>query len=109
MIGANELRDIAPYLAPRFLGAAFCPEEGQIDPLRGTAALLAPGEARRRARRGAGLEVTAIARDGAAFAVTTESGTIRAGRVVDRGRAVVRADRRAGRRARCRSAAWCSR
>ena len=38
LIGANELRDIAPYLAPRFLGAAFCPAEGQIDPLRGTAA-----------------------------------------------------------------------
>lgn len=81
VIGANELRDIAPYLAPRFLGAAFCPAEGQIDPLRGTAALLALAK-RAGARVAGGVDVTAIARDGAAFLVTTEAGTIRAGRIV---------------------------
>jgi glycine/D-amino acid oxidase-like deaminating enzyme len=81
VVGANELRDIAPYLAPRFLGAAFCPLEGQIDPLRGTAALLALAK-RAGARVAGGVEVTTIARDGAAFTVTTEAGTIRAGRVV---------------------------
>ena len=81
VIGANELRTLAPYLAPRFLGAAFCPDEGQIDPLRGTAALLALAK-RAGARVVGGVEITGIARDGAAFAVTTEAGTIRAGRVV---------------------------
>jgi len=81
ILGANELRDLAPYLAPRFLGAAFCPAEGQIDPLRGTAALLALAK-RAGARVAGGVEVTAITREGAGFAVTTEAGTIRAGRVV---------------------------
>ncbi len=81
IVGANELRDIAPYLAPRFLGAAFCPAEGQIDPLRGTAALLALAR-RAGARVAGGVDVTAIARKGSGFAVTTEAGTIRAGRVV---------------------------
>lgn len=81
VIGANELRDIAPYLAPRFLGAAFCPDEGQIDPLRGTAALL--GLARKAgARIAGGIEVTGIDRDGSGYAAATEAGTIRAGRVV---------------------------
>ncbi|WP_137125167.1 FAD-dependent oxidoreductase [Roseomonas sp. HF4] len=81
ILGANELRDLAPYLAPRFLGAAFCPAEGQIDPLRGTAALLSLAR-RAGARVAGGVEVTAIAREGTGFAVTTEGGTIRAGRIV---------------------------
>ena len=81
VIGANELRDVAPYLAPRFLGAAVCPLEGQIDPLRGTAALLALAK-RAGARVAGGVDVTAITRDGAGFAVATEAGTIRAGRIV---------------------------
>jgi glycine/D-amino acid oxidase-like deaminating enzyme len=81
ILGANELRDLAPYLAPRFLGAAFCPAEGQIDPLRGTAALLALAR-RAGARVAGGVEITGIAREGAGFAVSTEAGTIRAGRIV---------------------------
>ena len=39
LLGANELRTIAPYLGPHFIGACFSPGEGQIDPLRGTHAL----------------------------------------------------------------------
>jgi glycine/D-amino acid oxidase-like deaminating enzyme len=81
ILGANELRDVAPYLATRFLGAAFCPAEGQIDPLRGTAALLALAR-RAGARVAGGVEVTGIGRDGAGFAVATEAGVIRAGRIV---------------------------
>ncbi|HWT08692.1 MAG TPA: FAD-dependent oxidoreductase [Roseomonas sp.] len=81
VIGANELRDLAPYLGQHFLGAAFCPLEGQIDPLRGTAALLALAK-RAGARVAGGVDVTGIARDGTGFAVATEGGTIRAGRVV---------------------------
>lgn len=81
LLGANELRDLAPYLAPRFLGATFCPAEGQIDPLRATAALL--GLVRNAgARIAGGVEVTGIARDGPGFAVATEAGTIHAGRIV---------------------------
>ncbi|MBP0465558.1 FAD-dependent oxidoreductase [Roseomonas sp. PWR1] len=81
VLGANELRDVAPYLAPRFMGAAFCPAEGQIDPLRGTAALLALAR-RAGARVAGGVAITGISREGAGFAVATEGATIRAGRVV---------------------------
>jgi glycine/D-amino acid oxidase-like deaminating enzyme len=81
VIGANELRDLAPYLAHRFAGAAFCPAEGQIDPLRGTAALLQLAK-RAGARLESGLEVQAIDREGSGFLVRTAQGPIRAGRVV---------------------------
>ena len=39
VIGANELRSMAPHLDGRMVGAVFCPAEGRIDPLRGTMAL----------------------------------------------------------------------
>ncbi|MDE2198952.1 MAG: FAD-dependent oxidoreductase [Rhodospirillales bacterium] len=82
LIGANELRSIAPHLAETMVGAVFCPAEGRIDPLRGTMAL-----ARLAQRRGAallkGVEVTAIARNGAAWEVETSHGRIIAGRVIN--------------------------
>jgi glycine/D-amino acid oxidase-like deaminating enzyme len=81
VIGANELRDLAPYLAHRFAGAAFCPAEGQIDPLRGTAALLHLAK-RAGVRMESGLEVQAIGREGSGYLVSTAQGPIRAGRVV---------------------------
>jgi len=81
VIGANELRDIAPYLAHRFAGAAFCPTEGQIDPLRGTAALLRLAK-RAGARLESGLEVQAITREASGYLVSTAQGSIRAGRIV---------------------------
>jgi len=82
VIGANELRSLAPHLDTRFLGAGFCPAEGQGDPLRGTIALrrlaLAAG-----ARLAENTEIRAIARDGAGFRVETSAGAIRAGRIVN--------------------------
>jgi glycine/D-amino acid oxidase-like deaminating enzyme len=80
--GANELYARAPWLAPGFAGAAFCAEEGQMDPLRGYSAML--GLALR-----AGVTIRpatplhALARDGAAFHATTAGGAIRAGQVVN--------------------------
>jgi glycine/D-amino acid oxidase-like deaminating enzyme len=82
MIGAEDVARIAPALDRRFLGAAWCPQEGQMDPLRGTAALL-------RLTRVAGaqvmpgLDVTAIEPLRAGFQITTPSGAFRAGRVVN--------------------------
>ncbi|MGG5821820.1 FAD-dependent oxidoreductase [Falsiroseomonas sp. HW251] len=82
LLGANELYAAAPWLAPGFAGAAFCAEEGQMDPLRGLSALL------RLARR-TSVEIRArepvqrIERDGARFVATTPRGTIRAARVVN--------------------------
>ncbi len=83
LMDAAALRDAAPWLAPGFAGAAFCAEEGQMDPLRGLSALL-------RQARGAGADIrgftriTHVARDGAGFLAHTASGTrLRAGRVVN--------------------------
>ena len=82
VIGANELRGLAPHLAGDLHGAVFCPAEGRIDPLRGTMALLKLAQAKgARVLRGA--EVTAIARAGAVWHVQTSQGPITAGRVVN--------------------------
>ena len=82
VVGANELRSLAPYLDTRFIGAAYCPAEGQIDPLRGTAALRCL-VLRAGARLREGVEVQGIARADSGFAVATAAGAIRAGRVVN--------------------------
>jgi len=83
LLGANELRARFPWLAGgKFAGAAFCAEEGQMDPLRGLSALLA-------LTRAAGVvlrshaPVTAIAREGSRFVAQTPEGPIRAARVVN--------------------------
>ena len=82
VIGANELRAMAPNLAHDLAGAVFCPAEGRIDPLRGTMALrrlaLAKG-----IRLLPGTEVLAVERTDAGFAVQTSRGQVRAGRVVN--------------------------
>ena len=48
VLGANELRSLAPALSERMVGADFVPAEGYGDPLRGTLAVrtLALGMAR---------------------------------------------------------------
>ena len=40
VLGANELRALAPALSARMVGADFVPAEGYGDPLRGTMAVL---------------------------------------------------------------------
>jgi glycine/D-amino acid oxidase-like deaminating enzyme len=82
VLGANELRDLAPALAEGLAGADFVPAEGYGDPLRGTLAVrrlaLAHG-----ARLLTGAEVISVARDGAAWRVGTTRGDVVAGRVVN--------------------------
>lgn len=82
VVGANELRAMAPHLAPDLVGAVFCPAEGRIDPLRGTMALRRLALARG-ARLLPGTEVLAIERAGSGFVLATSQGPIRAGRVVN--------------------------
>jgi D-hydroxyproline dehydrogenase subunit alpha len=82
VLGANELRDLAPALADTMMGADFVPAEGYGDPLRGTMAVLKLAQ-RHGARVLRGADVQAIARDGAAWRVTTSKGAITAGRVVN--------------------------
>jgi glycine/D-amino acid oxidase-like deaminating enzyme len=82
VLGANELRDLAPELGTDMVGADYVPAEGFGDPLRGTQALLRLSQAAgARVLRGA--EVLAIERDGAAWRVRTGAGDIVAGRVVN--------------------------
>ncbi len=82
VVGANELRSMAPHLSDRLVGAVFCPAEGRIDPLRGCQALLRLSQ-KHGARVLRGAEVTNITREGAAWRVQTSRGEIRAGRVVN--------------------------
>ena len=82
IIGANELRSLEPHLATRFLGAAYCRDEGKINPLTATLAVV-------RLARAAGARfegfagVTGLARDGRGWRVETEAGTVTARRVVN--------------------------
>jgi glycine/D-amino acid oxidase-like deaminating enzyme len=82
VIGANELRTLAPTLSDRLMGAVFCPGEGRIDPLRGTMALSRLAQAHG-ARLLRGAEVASITREGAGWRVETTRGPVLAGRVVN--------------------------
>ncbi len=82
VIGAAELRALEPALDRCFLGAAFCPQEGKINPLLATQGLLAAA-LRAGARVLPLVNVTAIERTGDGFVVATDRGRIRAGRVVN--------------------------
>jgi glycine/D-amino acid oxidase-like deaminating enzyme len=82
LLGANELRDLAPEISERMIGADFVPAEGYGDPLRGAQALLTLAR-RAGARLLRGAEVLSIAREGTAWRVATSTGEIVAGRIVN--------------------------
>jgi len=82
VLGANELRDVAPALSDRMVGADFVPAEGYGDPLRGMMALLRLTQAHG-ARLLRGADVQAIERCGAGWRITTGKGEVTAGRVVN--------------------------
>ncbi|MCZ8132824.1 MAG: FAD-binding oxidoreductase [Steroidobacteraceae bacterium] len=82
VIGRDELRALAPYLSERMIGAAFCPVEGKANPL-----VAAPAYAAAAARLGAevrrGVRVTGLRRERGAYVVATDTGELRARRVVN--------------------------
>jgi glycine/D-amino acid oxidase-like deaminating enzyme len=82
IIGANELRTLAPHLSPDMAGAVFCPGEGRIDPLRGTMALSRLAQARG-ASMLKGAEVAAITLEGNEWHVHTSKGLVIAGKLVN--------------------------
>jgi glycine/D-amino acid oxidase-like deaminating enzyme len=82
VLGANELRALAPALSEHMVGADFVPAEGYGDPLRGTLAVLKLAQ-RAGARLLRGAEVQAVARESTAWHVQTSKGLIVAGRVVN--------------------------
>jgi glycine/D-amino acid oxidase-like deaminating enzyme len=82
VVSGQELAAIAPVLSAGLAGAAFCPEEGSVNPL------LATGEFARLARQGGalvetGCEATAIHAGDGGLTVTTTRGQLRAARVVN--------------------------
>ena len=82
VIGRAALRDLAPHLSERLVGAAWCAEEGKLSPLiAGPAVLEAALAAGARLFRET--EVLAIERAGAGFVLRTARGTFRAGRVLN--------------------------
>jgi glycine/D-amino acid oxidase-like deaminating enzyme len=82
VLGANELRDLAPALTEGLVGADFVPAEGFGDPLRGTLAVRRLAQ-QHGARLLNGAEVTAVVRDGAGWRISTTRGDVMAGRVVN--------------------------
>ncbi|MBP2297507.1 FAD-dependent oxidoreductase [Azospirillum picis] len=82
IIGASELRRLAPALSERLVGAEYAPQEGKINPLRATYAVLEKAR-RQGARFLRGVNVTGIGRQGAGWTVQTSRCRIRAGRIVN--------------------------
>jgi sarcosine oxidase, subunit beta len=84
LVSAEDLRRLAPYLAPDIVGGELCPDEGKANPLLATPAL-----ARAARREGAKVltrtEVLGLERDGAGFAITTSSGSVTCWRLVSCG------------------------
>lgn len=82
LLDASELRQLAPYLSRRMVGAAFCPDEGKANPL-----LVAPAFAAAAARHGAivrrGVRVRGINRDGDGYVIDTSEGSLRAKQIIN--------------------------
>ena len=82
ILGQAELRDVAPYLSERLVGAAYCPDEGKVNPTLAT-----PAVARAAERHGARIlrhtELLELRRTGEGFAARSSRGPIRCRRVVD--------------------------
>jgi glycine/D-amino acid oxidase-like deaminating enzyme len=82
ILGPQELRDTAPYISRRMAGAAFCPQEGKINPLIAASAVARAAEkagalVRRRTR------LESLTFDGSHFVAATSRGKITAARVVN--------------------------
>lgn len=84
MLGRSEVRTLAPYVSDDIVGGAFCPDEGNANPLKAT-----PGFAKAAARHGARImcntEIVDLQRSGNGFVAQTTNGTIAAGRIVNCG------------------------
>ena len=79
---AEDVRRRAPYVSRRVIGGAFCPMEGQANPLTATVAIGRAAKALGAAVL-TGQRVVAIRRTRTGLDVTTDRGTYRAARVVN--------------------------
>ncbi|MDP6785856.1 MAG: FAD-dependent oxidoreductase [Rhodospirillales bacterium] len=81
-ISAAELRELAPAVSEHMVGAAWCPEEGKINPMLATPAVL-DGALAAGARLYKETEVQDIERLSGGFLVRTSRGTFRAAKVLN--------------------------
>ena len=81
-ITAADLRGLAPAVSERMVGAAWCPEEGKINPMLATPAVL-EGALTAGARLYKETEVQGIERQAGGFLVRTTRGDFRAGKVLN--------------------------
>ena len=77
-----EVQALAPYISDEIIGGAFCPDEGNANPLKAT-----PGFAAAASRHGARIiantEILSLEETGKGFTAMTPDGTIAASRVVN--------------------------
>ena len=82
VIDAGELRRREPHLAQQLVGAAWCPQEGKINPLVATHAILVAAR-KLGARVFERTSLRSIERTGTGFLLHTSRTPLRAGRVVN--------------------------
>ena len=82
ILSAADLRALAPHVSDRMIGAAWCPEEGKINPMLATAAVLA-GAAKMGCRLFQNTEVQAIERRAGGYAAQTNRGAFYAPHVLN--------------------------
>ncbi|MGQ0664324.1 MAG: FAD-dependent oxidoreductase [Pseudomonadota bacterium] len=82
VISASELKALAPAVSWHMIGAAWCAEEGKINPMLATQAVLEAAMAAG-ARLFRETEVRAIERTGGGFLLHTNRGAFRAARVLN--------------------------
>ncbi|MCX8995959.1 FAD-dependent oxidoreductase [Rhizobiaceae bacterium BDR2-2] len=82
VIGRDELHRLEPALSPAMIGAAYCPQEGKINPLAATRHVL-DAAVKAGARIFDRTEVLSIAAEDGRFVVETSRGRLTAARIVN--------------------------
>ena len=82
LLNREEVRSIAPYASPRMVGGAYCPDEGQANPLLAARAFAVSARASGAILRSESA-VTNIEQQGSRYRVTHAKGTVEAGRIVN--------------------------
>jgi glycine/D-amino acid oxidase-like deaminating enzyme/bacterioferritin-associated ferredoxin len=82
IIGAHELRELAPALSHDLLGAEYAPQEGKINPLKATYGVIAAAQALG-ARFIRGSSVQQIDKAGAGWQIATSRCKITAGTIIN--------------------------
>lgn len=82
ILGANEVREMAPYLSPAVTGAEFCPGEGKMNALAALPAIAKAAQAAG-ARLLRGVQLEAIERRDSGMTARTNRGPIHCARLVN--------------------------